>query len=82
VTNTSEGPPDGKQRGTIKGVPTRVIAIGVIVVLAVWLVVANLSDVKIQFWVYTVIAPLWIALLTALVAGMAIGWLLKGRQSR
>jgi uncharacterized integral membrane protein len=45
-------------------------------------VVANLNDVKIQFWVYTVIAPLWIALLTALVAGMAIGWLLKGRQSR
>ncbi|MEV8097046.1 LapA family protein [Kitasatospora sp. NPDC085879] len=72
----------GKPRGDIAGVPTRVIAVAVIVVLAIWFLFANLEDVKIQFWVFTVTAPLWIALLGTLLAGGALGWLLKGRRTR
>ncbi|MFJ6620464.1 LapA family protein [Kitasatospora sp. NPDC091335] len=69
-------------RGEIGGIPTRYIGIGVIVVLAVWFLFANLDKVKIQFWVFTVTAPLWIALLATLIAGVALGWLLKGRRNK
>ncbi|GAB7187678.1 LapA family protein [Kitasatospora sp. Ki12] len=81
MTKTSDGssrPP----RGEIGGIPTRYIGIGVIVILAVWFLFANLDKVKIQFWVFTVTAPLWIALLATLIAGAVLGWLLKGRRSR
>ncbi|WP_371495773.1 LapA family protein [Kitasatospora sp. NBC_00374] len=82
MTKISDGSPGAKKRGEIAGVPTRVIAIVVIVALAIWFLFANLERVKIQFWVFTVTAPLWIALLATLVAGAALGWLAKGRQSR
>ncbi|MBB4950566.1 putative integral membrane protein [Kitasatospora gansuensis] len=85
MTKTSGGssaPSGGGKRSEIAGIPTRVIAIGVLVVLAVWFLLANLDKVKIQFWVFTVTAPLWIALLATLLAGGALGWLLKGRRSK
>jgi uncharacterized integral membrane protein len=85
VTKTSGGtstPSGGGKRGEIAGVPIRVIAIGVIVVLAVWFLLANLDTVRIHFWVFTVEAPLWIALLATLLAGFALGWLVKGRRAR
>ncbi|MFJ9521670.1 lipopolysaccharide assembly protein LapA domain-containing protein [Kitasatospora sp. NPDC101801] len=85
MTKTSGGsstPSGGGKRSEIAGIPTRAIAIGAIVVLAVWFLLANLNKVKIQFWVFTVSAPLWIALLATLLAGAALGWLLKGRRSR
>ncbi|WP_344461006.1 LapA family protein [Kitasatospora kazusensis] len=84
MTKTSDGSssPGTRRRSEIGGIPTRVIAIGAIVILAIWFLLANLNKVKIQFWVFTVTAPLWIALLATLVAGGALGWLLKGRRSR
>ncbi|MFJ1706421.1 lipopolysaccharide assembly protein LapA domain-containing protein [Kitasatospora sp. NPDC088346] len=82
MTKISDGSSGAKKRGEIAGVPTRVIAIVVIVALAVWFLFANLERVKIQLWVFTVTAPLWIALLATLLAGAALGWLAKGRQSR
>ncbi|MFC5666468.1 LapA family protein [Kitasatospora misakiensis] len=81
MTKISDGS-SGAKRSEIGGIPTRYIGIGVIVVLAVWFLFANLDKVKIQFWVFTVTAPLWIALLATLLAGGALGWLLKGRQGR
>ncbi|WP_145788112.1 lipopolysaccharide assembly protein LapA domain-containing protein [Kitasatospora atroaurantiaca] len=83
MTKTSGGSSSrGSRKGEIAGIPNRVIAIGVIVILAVWFLFANLERVKIQFWVFTVTAPLWIALLATLAAGAVLGWLLKGRSER
>ncbi|MFJ5231991.1 LapA family protein [Kitasatospora sp. NPDC088391] len=83
MTKTSGGSPSGTRgSGEIAGVPTRYIGIGVIVVLAIWFLFANLDKVKIQFWVFTVTCPLWIALLATLLGGAALGWLMKGRRSR
>ncbi|MFG2906959.1 LapA family protein [Kitasatospora sp. NPDC048286] len=81
MTKISDGS-SRSSRGEIGGIPTRYIGIGVIVVLAVWFLFANLDRVQIQFWVFTVTAPLWIALLATLIAGVALGWLLKGRRSK
>ncbi|MFD9129128.1 LapA family protein [Kitasatospora sp. NPDC059571] len=79
---TATGAPGGKQRREIAGVPVRVIGIGVLAVLALWFLLANLDNVQIQFWVLTVTAPLWIALLGSLLVGGVLGWLLKGRRSK
>jgi uncharacterized integral membrane protein len=49
-------------------------------VLALWFLFANLERVKIQFWVFTVTAPLWIALLTTLLIGAVLGYVVKGRR--
>ncbi|MEU6235655.1 LapA family protein [Kitasatospora sp. NPDC047058] len=81
MTKISDGS-SGSKRSEIGGIPTRYIGIGVLVVLAVWFLFANLDKVKIQFWVFTVTAPLWIALMATLVAGGVLGWLLKGRRGR
>ncbi|MDH6124687.1 LapA family protein [Kitasatospora sp. GP82] len=81
-TSGGSSSPGSRGRGEIAGIPTRVIAIGVIVILAIWFLFANLDKVKIQFWVFTVTAPLWIALLATLVAGGALGWLAKGRRGK
>ncbi|MEV7181245.1 LapA family protein [Kitasatospora sp. NPDC093679] len=86
MTKTSGGSPGGPSgggpRGEIAGVPTRWIAGGVIAVLAIWFLFANLDDVQIRFWVFTVTAPLWIALLGTVLVGGAAGWLLRGRRTR
>ncbi|MFD0276336.1 LapA family protein [Kitasatospora sp. NPDC127111] len=81
MSKISDGP-SGSGRSEIGGVPTRYIGIGVLVVLAVWFLFANLDEVEIQFWVFTVTTPLWIALLATLLAGGVLGWLLKGRRGR
>ncbi|MER8187335.1 LapA family protein [Kitasatospora sp. NPDC094015] len=74
------GSPGPNKRNEIAGIPTRVIAIVVIGALAIWFLFANLERVKIQFWVFTVTSPLWIALLATLLVGAALGWLAKGRR--
>ncbi|MFE4974907.1 LapA family protein [Kitasatospora sp. NPDC056651] len=81
MTKISDGS-SRSSRSEIGGIPTRYIGIGAIVVLAVWFLFANLDKVKIQFWVFTVTAPLWIALLATLIAGVVLGWLLKGRRGK
>ncbi|MFE5584359.1 lipopolysaccharide assembly protein LapA domain-containing protein [Kitasatospora sp. NPDC101155] len=81
MTKISDGS-SRPQRSEIGGIPTRYIGIGAIVILAVWFLFANLDKVKIQFWVFTVTAPLWITLLATLVAGAVLGWLMKGRRGR
>ncbi|MFC9327971.1 LapA family protein [Kitasatospora sp. NPDC057015] len=81
ISDGSSSPAPNRKR-EIAGIPTRYLAIGAIVVLALWFLFANLDKVKIQFWVFTVTAPLWIALLATLLAGVALGWLLKGRRSK
>ncbi|MGW6912352.1 LapA family protein [Kitasatospora sp. NPDC054939] len=81
MTKISDGS-SGSRQNEIAGIPTRYIGIGVIVILAVWFLFANLEKVKIQFWVFTVTAPLWIALLGTLLAGGVLGWMLKGRRTK
>ncbi|MFI6448730.1 LapA family protein [Kitasatospora sp. NPDC050543] len=82
MTKISDGSSSsGGKRSEIAGIPTRYIATVAVVVLAVWFLFANLDRVKIQFWVFTVTTPLWIALFATLVAGAAVGWLVRGRQN-
>ncbi|MFH9348633.1 LapA family protein [Kitasatospora sp. NPDC017646] len=81
MTKISDGS-SRPRRSEIGGIPARYIGIGVIVILAVWFLFANLDEVRIQFWVFTVTASLWIALLATLLAGGVPGWMLKGRRAR
>lgn len=70
----------GQKKSEIAGIPTRAVVIVAVAGLALWFLLANLNKVKIQFWVFTVTAPLWIALTATLVAGGVLGYLIKGRR--
>ncbi|MGF1425904.1 LapA family protein [Kitasatospora sp. LaBMicrA B282] len=82
MTRNSQRPFAGQKtkQSEIGGIPTRVIAGAALLVLALWFLLANLNTVKIQFWVFTVTAPLWIALAATLLIGMVLGYLFKGRR--
>ncbi|WP_035851547.1 LapA family protein [Kitasatospora azatica] len=69
-----------KRPSDIAGIPTRVVVGVVVGALALWFLLANLERVKIQFWVFTVTAPLWIALAATLLIGAVLGYLFKGRR--
>ncbi|MDH6109150.1 putative integral membrane protein [Kitasatospora sp. MAP12-15] len=69
-----------KKNSEIGGIPTRVITGVVIAALVLWFLLANLNSVKIQFWLFTVTTPLWIALAGTLLVGGVVGYLLKGRR--
>lgn len=68
------------KQSEIAGIPTRLIVGVVVAALALWFLLANLNNVKIQFWVFTVEAPLWIALAATLLIGAVLGYLFKGRR--
>ncbi|GAA1994608.1 LapA family protein [Kitasatospora viridis] len=70
----------GQKKSEIAGIPTSIVVGVVAALLALWFLLANLGKVKIQFWVFTVTAPLWIALAATLLIGMVLGWVLKGRR--
>jgi uncharacterized integral membrane protein len=59
----------------------KVITGVVILVLAVWFILANTTHVRIHLWVTWVTAQLWIVLAVDLVAGMLLGFLL-GRRNK
>ncbi len=61
--------------------PKSVIGL-LIVVLAVWFIIANNTEVRVHLWVAWVSARLWLVLLGVFVAGLATGWLLKRRTVR
>ncbi|MDH6144400.1 MULTISPECIES: LapA family protein [Kitasatospora] len=71
---------DGRKKSDIAGVPTSIVVGVVTALLALWFLLANLERVKIQFWFFTVTAPLWIALAATLLIGGVLGWVLKGRR--
>jgi uncharacterized integral membrane protein len=74
--------PDSRRSGEIAGIPTSVV-IGVVSAgLALWFLLANLEPVRIQFWVFTVTAPLWIALAVTLLIGAVLGYVIKSRRDR
>ena len=60
--------------------PKSVIGL-LIVVLAVWFIIANNTEVRVHLWVAWVSARLWLVLLGTFLAGLATGWLLKRRTA-
>jgi uncharacterized integral membrane protein len=75
------GDTGGKRAGVT--VRPRVILAGLILVAAVWFIVVNRGRVKIELWVPTVTAPLWLVLLITFAAGMLTEVLLqRGRNKK
>ncbi|MYW03531.1 LapA family protein [Streptomyces sp. SID3343] len=73
-------PKDTQSGGHIGGVSYRTIGIAVVVVLAVWFVLANTKSATIRFWIPTVAAPMWIVLVGTFAAGALTGWWVKGNR--
>ncbi|MEU0933859.1 MULTISPECIES: LapA family protein [unclassified Embleya] len=73
-------PRSGGTGGNVGGVSYRTIGIAVIVVLAVWFVLANTASATIRFWIPTVAAPMWIVLAGTFAAGVLTGWWVKGNR--
>ena len=58
-------------------VTSKRVTILVIVVAAIWFIVANTGSVSIHLWVPSVTAPLWVVLLITFAGGLITGLLLR-----
>jgi uncharacterized integral membrane protein len=58
------------------------IGVAIAVVLLVWFAVANLRDVKIDFWVYSRQAPLILVIVISGLLGALIGALVMRRRGK
>ena len=58
-------------------VTSKRVTIAVIVVAAIWFIVANTGSVSIRLWVPSVTAPLWVVLLLTFAGGLITGLLLR-----
>jgi uncharacterized integral membrane protein len=77
MAKTTKRPQSG---GSIGGVSYRTLGIAVIVVLAVWFVLANTRSATIRFWIPTLAAPMWIVLVGTFAVGALTGWWVKGNR--
>lgn len=71
--------PARPKSGGFKVTPKMILA-AVIIVLAVWFVLANRDSAEIYLFVVSVQAPLWLVLAITFLAGMLTGWLLGRRK--
>ena len=83
ASTTTGGPAAGQQAGK-RGVtisPKLVLAF-IIVVAAVWFILANTARVHIRLWIPTVSAPMWLVLLVTFVGGLVTGILMQRRNKK
>ena len=61
----------------------KMIAIGIILILAIWFIVANRQTARIHLWVPTVTAPMWLVLTITFAGGLLAGLLIRrGRKKQ
>lgn len=75
VAEDAEKSPDRRRQATL-------IAVGVAVVLLAWFALANLRDVKIDFWVFDRQAPLILVIVISGLLGSLITALVMRRRGR
>jgi uncharacterized integral membrane protein len=76
-TVAEEGEPAGERRRQ-----AALIAVAVAVVLLVWFALANLRDVRIDFWVFNRQAPLILVIVISGLLGSLIATLIMRRRSK
>ena len=77
-----EHAPEGDRKRVDRRHQATLIGVGAAVVLLVWFTLANLHDVKIDFWVIDRQAPLVLVILISGVLGALIGALLMRRKGK
>lgn len=77
MANTSKS---GRSGNFFADISTQTWVTVVVVILAVWFVLANTKSVSVRFWIPTVEAPMWIVLVGAVLVGAFTGWMLKSRR--
>ncbi len=65
-----------------KGVPPKLVAAGVLIVLALTFLFQNTEDANIEFLFFSTEVSLWFGLLAALFIGFAVGWLVRGDRRK
>ena len=78
MSNETAQPPAGERSGPT---PRQIVAV-LLVVLAVVFVLQNTERVALTLLVVDVVLPLWVATVSLLIIGIAIGWLLASRRAR
>jgi uncharacterized integral membrane protein len=75
---------EGNGRGPVRDRKrdTRLVLIGVVVVLLVWFALANTERVEVHFWVTSAHAPVVVVVVIAGLFGGAIGWFACRRWRR
>jgi uncharacterized integral membrane protein len=77
---TTDEPATGK-RGKLSISP-KLVGAGVIVVAAIWFILANTAKAHIRLWVPTVSAPMWLVLMVTFVGGFVTGMLMQRRGKK
>lgn len=77
------GPKTARKRsGLSEKLPSGKALVGlVLVALSIWFIAANNAHVRVHLWVVWINARLWLVLLCTLLAGAAIGWLVRRRRT-
>lgn len=75
----SDQPGTPSTGGKFKITPKMILA-ALLIILAVWFVLANRDSARVQLFVTSVGAPLWLVLLVTFLAGGLVGWLLGRRR--
>lgn len=71
----------GSPTGSASPTPRQILAV-LLTVLAVVFVLQNTERVSLTLLFFDVVLPLWVATVSLLAIGVAIGWLISSRRAR
>jgi uncharacterized integral membrane protein len=83
ASTTTGGPAAGQTAGK-RGltISPKLVGAAIIVVAAVWFILANTARAHIRLWIPTVTAPMWLVLAVTFVGGLVTGLLMRRNKKQ
>jgi hypothetical protein len=84
MASTTTGGPAADHAAGKRGltISPKLVGAGIIVVAAVWFILANTARAHIRLWIPTVTAPMWLVLAVTFVGGLVTGILMRRNKKQ